>query len=107
MSKGPSYTSGYRIELLKGDNWVPWKRRMLAVLRDTSLEKYIEKTAAPPIPADPRKPTKEETEAIDKWNGGDAKARTRIELAIGDGEMIHISGALTDSRAICGINCRQ
>jgi len=68
---------------------------MLAVLRDTSLEKYIEKTAAPPIPADPRKPTKEETEAIDKWNGGDAKARTRIELAIGDGEMIHISGALT------------
>ena len=38
---------------------------------------------------------KEETEAIDKWNGGDAKARTRIELVIGDGEMIHISGALT------------
>ena len=68
---------------------------MLAVLRDTSLEKYIEKTAAPLIPADPSKPTKEETEAIDKWNRGDAKARTRIELAIGDGEMIHISGALT------------
>jgi len=76
MSEGPSYTSGYRIELLKGDNWMPWKRQMLAILQDTSLEKYIKKTAAPPIPADLRKPTKEETEAIDKWNGGDAKART-------------------------------
>jgi gag-polypeptide of LTR copia-type len=49
----------------------------------------------PPAPADPRKPTKEEVEMIKKWKDGDARARTRIELAIGDSEMIHISGAST------------
>ena len=68
---------------------------MLAVLRDLNLEKYIEKTAKSPIPEDPNNPTKDETEAKDKWREGDAKARTRIELAIGDTEMIHISGATT------------
>jgi transposase InsO family protein len=94
MSEGYS-SSGYRIELLKSENWMPWKRRMLAVLRDMGLEKYIDKAATPPIPADPSNPTKEETEAKDKWREGEAKARTRIELAIGDSEMIHISGALT------------
>ena len=45
---------------LKGDNWMPWKRRMLAILRDTGLEKYIEKGAALPLPADPSKPTEDE-----------------------------------------------
>ena len=94
MSEGYSL-SGYRIELLKGDNWMPWKRRMLAVLRDLNLEKYIEKTAMSPIATDPTKPTKDEIEAQDKWKEGDAKTRTRIELAIGDTEMIHISGATT------------
>ena len=92
MSEGYS-SSGYRIELLKGDNWVPWKRRMLAVLRDLNLEKYIEKTAMSPIPADPGNPTKDEIDAMDKWREGDARTRTRIKLAIGDTEMIHISGA--------------
>jgi hypothetical protein len=92
-----SHTSGgsYRIELLKADNWMPWKRRILAVLRDLGLEKYIDKAAMPPIPADLQNPTKEEVEAIDKWKDGDARTRTRIELSIGDSEMIHISGAET------------
>ena len=91
-----SYTSGgYRIELLKADNWMPWKRRMLAVLQDLGLEKYITKDAKSPTVADPDKPTKEEAEVIDKWKEGDARTRTRIELAIGDAEMVHISGAST------------
>jgi len=68
---------------------------MLAILRDLNLEKYIEKTATSPTPADSTKPTKDESDALDKWNEGDARARTQIELAIGDAEMIHISGALT------------
>jgi hypothetical protein len=38
---------------------------------------------------------KNEIEARDKWKEGDAKTRTRIQLAIGDTEMIHISGAST------------
>jgi hypothetical protein len=88
-------SSGYRIEHLKSDNWVPWKRRILAVLRDLGLEKYIEGTAMSPIAANQIEPTKEEIEAMDKWREGDARTRTRIELAIGDTEMIHISGATT------------
>ena len=39
--------------------------------------------------------TKEETEAINRWNEGDAKTHTRIELAVGDSEIIYLSGALT------------
>ena len=39
--------------------------------------------------------TKEETEAINRWNEGDAKTHTRIELVVGDSEIIHLSGALT------------
>jgi len=65
MSEGYS-SSGYRIELLKGDNWMPWKCQMLAVLRDLNLEKYIEKTAMSPMPSDPTKPTKDEIEAMDR-----------------------------------------
>jgi len=90
------YTTGsYRIELLKADNWMPWKRRMLAVFRDLGLDKYIERDAKAPESADVNKPTKEELEAQKKWAEGDSKARTRIELSIGNAEMIHISGAAT------------
>ena len=70
---------------------------MLAVLRDQGLETYVEKDSKAPTPTDPQRPTKEETEALTKWNNGDAKTRTRIELAIGDSEMIHIIGAKTVS----------
>jgi hypothetical protein len=96
MSDEITHTSGsYRMELLKGNNWMPWKRRMLAVLRDLGLETYLDKDSKAPVAADPTKPTKEEKEAEKKWKDGDAKARTRIELAIGDSEMIHIIGAMS------------
>jgi gag-polypeptide of LTR copia-type len=88
-------SGGYRIELLRANNWMQWKRRMMAVLRDLGLETYINKNAKLPVPAVANAPTKEEEDAIKKWKEGDAKARTRIELAIGDADMIHISGAET------------
>ena len=62
-----SGSGSYQIKLLKSDNWTPWKQRILAILRDQGLEKYIEKTAEWPKPKSSDKPTKEETEAIDKW----------------------------------------
>ena len=68
---------------------------MLAILRDQGLEKYVKKTAELPKAKEPAEPTKEETEAIDKWPEADMKACTRIELSIGDSEMIHLSGAVT------------
>ena len=94
-----SHTSGsYRIEFLQGNNWMPWKRRMLAVLHDLGLETYMEKDAAPPAPANSVKPTDKELKAIKKWQEQDAKARTWIKLAIGDSKMVHILGANTVSQ---------
>jgi hypothetical protein len=96
MSEETSYMSGpYRIELLKSSNWLPWKRRMLAVLRDQKLAGYIEKDAAPPVPKDPKSPTEDETKAIKAWTEGDYRTQTRIELSIGDAEIVHILGATT------------
>ena len=43
---------------------MPWKCRMLAVLRDQSLEKYVEKDAG--IPKASEEPTNEENDAIQK-----------------------------------------
>jgi hypothetical protein len=53
MSDEYSTGGGYQYELLKADNWMPWKRRMLAVFRDLGLEKYIAKDAKAPESADP------------------------------------------------------
>jgi hypothetical protein len=90
------YASGtYCMEMLKATNWLPWKHQMLVVLRDLRLEKYIAKDAAPPKSVNLTRPTTEEKEAIAKWESGDAKAQTRIELAISDSEMVHISRANT------------
>ena len=55
----------------------------------------IAKDAKIPESADATKPTAEELESQKKWREGDTKACTRIELAISDAEMIHISGATT------------
>ena len=68
---------------------------MLAVLRDLGLEKYIATDAKLLESADQSKPTAEEIEAQKKCCEGYIKACTRIELAISDAEMIHISGATT------------
>ena len=74
---------------------------MVAVFRDLGLEKYIAKDAKAPESADPTKPeTKEELEAKKKWEEGDGKAHTWIELSIGNAEMIHISGTITASQTL-------
>jgi hypothetical protein len=74
---------------------MPWKRQMLVVLRDLGLEKHIAKDARSPTPEDLNNLMKEEVEASDKWRDGDARTRTRIELAIGDSEMVDISSMST------------
>jgi hypothetical protein len=56
------------------------------------------KDAKAPESADPAKITLEEIEAKKKWEDGDGKARTQIELSIGNAKMIHISGANTASQ---------
>ena len=88
-------SGGYRIEMLKATNWMLWKHRMLAVLRDLGLESYIMKDATAPEFSNPQTPTKDEEVALKKWREGNAKARTQIELVVGDMEMVHLSGADT------------
>jgi hypothetical protein len=68
------------MEMLKAHNWMPWKRWMMAVLRDLGLEKYIAKDEKTPGSANPQNPTMEELEATWKWAKGDAKASTLPSL---------------------------
>ena len=67
---------------------------MLAILRDQGLEKYVEKGAEAPKAAIISPLTKEEVDTVEKWQEGDAKATTQIELSVGDSEMIHLSGTI-------------
>ena len=68
---------------------------MLAILRDQNLEQYVTGESEMPTSAGTGSSTSEVATAISKWKSGDAKARTRIELSIGDSEMVHLSGAQT------------
>ena len=86
------------MEMLKGNNWMPWKRWMLAILQDLLLETYIDRDLKPPTPTDPQKVTNTEKETAKKWHKGNTKARTCIEFAIEDSEMVHIIGATTTSK---------
>ena len=68
---------------------------MLAVLHDLGLESYIAKDAAPPGFDNLQTPMKDKEVVSKKWCEGNAKARTRIELVVGDTEVVHLSGADT------------
>ena len=81
------------MELLKAHNWMPWKQRMLAMLQDLRLEKYIAKDTRALESADKANLTTAELEEQKRWRDSNAKAHMCIKLAIGDSEMIHISGA--------------
>ena len=59
------------------------------ILWDLLLETYIDRDLKPPTPADPQKVTNMEKEAAKKWCEGETKARTHIELTVGDSEMVH------------------
>lgn len=41
-------SSLYHIELLKEDNWLPWKRRVTGVLRERRLLKYVDGSSTKP-----------------------------------------------------------
>ena len=88
-------TSSHRIELLNDDNYLAWKRRVIAVLRDKELLEYVDGTEVKPIAADPDAPTADEAKAIKAWIKADGKAQSQIELALGDSQMVHIAGAET------------
>lgn len=95
MSAPQAPSAYYRIDPLKGDNWLQWKRRILAIMRDRRLIGQIDGTNPYPEPADPKKIDKAEQVLIDAWIVIDGPAQTQIELSIGDSEMVHILQAKT------------
>ena len=88
----------FKIELLNANNWLAWKRRIMAVLRDRNLDEYVTGDIKCPVPTHPSAPTQNERDAIKAWKQKDQRAQTQIELSIGDAEMIHISGATTSAQ---------
>ncbi|KAF7333956.1 hypothetical protein MSAN_02397600 [Mycena sanguinolenta] len=88
-------SSMFRIEQLNEANWVPWKRRVTAILRERGLLKIVEGTMQKPVAADPDKPTKDERKERECWEELDGKAQTQIELTLSDSQMVHIAGAKT------------
>src|SRR6202790_5016065 len=72
-----------QIDQLKGDNWVPWKTRVTALLTLGDLFKFVDGTY--PCP---------HNEALKKeWNTWDLQTRSLPQLAVGDSELVHLSSA--------------
>lgn len=90
-------SSSYRIELLNEENYLPWKRRVIAILRDKELLGYVDGRIKRPVPTNASSPTPDEIKEIDAWDIKDGKAQSQIELSLGDSQMVHISGAKTSA----------
>ena len=90
-----SSSGSYRIELLNEDNYIPWKRRVIAILRDRDLLGHVDGTTTKPEPATAGSPTAAEKKAIEDWEKNDGKAQSVIELSLGNEQMTHISQANT------------
>jgi hypothetical protein len=84
-------SSLYRIELLREDNWLLWKRHITGILHDRNLLKFVDGTAKKPAVSDPMKDGKEAK--VTAWEEGDLWAQTQLELALSDVQMVHIAGA--------------
>ena len=84
-------SSLYRIVRLCEDNWLPWKRHIMGILRDRNLLKFIDGTAKKPAVSNPVKDGKEAK--VTAWEEGDSQARTQLELTLNDMQMVHIMGA--------------
>ena len=80
------YTSTYQVEVLQSRNWMPWQRRMLAVLRHIRLDKHIANENVPLTGVAKEGQPTEKVEAQKKWPGSESKRSS------GDAEIIHISG---------------
>ncbi|KAH8923971.1 hypothetical protein BT69DRAFT_1218350, partial [Atractiella rhizophila] len=73
------HLGAFKIEPLKAKNWVAYKPRITAVLRELDLLDYVTGS-------------KKDRPA---WDVKDRKAQTRFELTISDGELVHLTAAKT------------
>ena len=58
---------------------MPWKRRILAILRSNELEGYVDGSEVYPTVADPTAPTTTEKAKIAAWKKADGKAEGEKE----------------------------
>lgn len=68
---------------------------MIAILRDKDLLEYVDGSTLHPVPANANAVTPTKKTAMSAWDKKDGKAQSQIELALGDAQMVHISGAKT------------
>jgi hypothetical protein len=74
-----------RINQLKGDNWLPWKTRVMALFVIADLIKYID--GSYPHPSD--------ESLVKEWETWDLQTWSLLQLTVGDEELIHLSGTQT------------
>ena len=76
---------------LKLNNWMPWQRRMLAVLRDLGLDKYNENV--PGVAKEGKKQRELKPQEMALTPRAKSRIDSELEILVDDVEMIHISGA--------------
>ncbi|KAH8925379.1 hypothetical protein BT69DRAFT_1240092, partial [Atractiella rhizophila] len=94
------HLGAFKIEPLKAKNWVAYKRRITAVLRELDLLDYVTGSKKDrPVPIKVRDADGAETvtnlDDLEAWDVKDRKAQTRFELTISDGELVHLTAAKT------------
>ena len=83
-----------KLEGLNDSNWEHWKTRTRALFTLAGLIKWLDGTAIQTIPTDESKPTKEETDAIQKYEDKELETQALLQLAIGPpSELAHTYGA--------------
>jgi hypothetical protein len=90
-----SETATYKFEPLKGNDWLPWKTRIDAILTKDKLSRIVNGTEKRPTAADPEDPKEEELAKMTYWDDKDGNARSVIVLNISDSEMVYVIGAET------------
>ncbi len=86
MSDDSSSTSSYRIEPLKGDNYVTWRIQMTDILAELDLWDYVtsDRTTAPA----------DEARSAD-WKKKDSKALRAIRLRLAKDVLVYAQDALS------------
>jgi Domain of unknown function (DUF4219) len=88
-------TTSYKIDLLNGDNYTAWRRRLKWILDDQDLWEVTTGTEAESVPAKTETVTPAEQQAITEWKKRGERARKEICLRISDEYLVYIDQIMT------------
>lgn len=94
------------IEQLKGNNWIPWKQRVISLLTLAGLMPYISGTLQWPGSV-ATVPTSSEKSAQEAWDNYDLQVQSLLQLAVSDIELVHLAGVSTGAamwKQLCKVN---